>query len=73
MTTPFWSNEPTILFNKDDILQLWPTENMSFEAKLNAISRIVIVLSLLGFLFTRNFNLLIIGTITIAIVYPAPI
>ena len=37
MTTPFWSNEPTILFNKDDILQLWPTENMSFEAKLNAI------------------------------------
>lgn len=69
MTTPFWSNEPTILFNKDDILQLWPTESMSFEAKLNAISRIVIVLSLLGFLFTRNFNLLIIGTITIAIVY----
>ena len=69
MTTPFWSNEPTILFNKYDILQLWPTENMSFEAKLNAISRIVIVLSLLGFLFTRNSNLLIIGTITIAIVY----
>ena len=69
MTTPFWSNEPTILFNKKDILQIWPTENMSFETKLNAITRVVILLSLLGFLFTRNINLLIIGTITIAIIY----
>ena len=59
MTTPFWSNEPTILFNKKDILQLWPTENMSFETKLNAITRVVILLSLLGFLFTRNINLLV--------------
>jgi hypothetical protein len=69
MTTPFWSNEPTILFNKKDILQLWPTENMSFETKLNAITRVVLLLSLLGFLFTRNINLLIIGTITIGIIY----
>ena len=69
MTTPFWSNEPTILFNKKDILQIWPTENMSFETKLNAITRVVLLLSLLGFLVTRNINLLIIGTITIAIIY----
>lgn len=69
MTTPFWSNDPTILFNKNYILQLWPTQNMNFEAKLNAISRIVIFLSLLGFLFTRNFNLIIIGIITLAIIY----
>ncbi|MFW9951898.1 MAG: hypothetical protein ACFFKA_17410, partial [Candidatus Thorarchaeota archaeon] len=39
MTTPFWSNEPTILFNTDNILQVWPQPAMSFEAKLNAISR----------------------------------
>ena len=25
MTTSFWSNDPTIIFNKDDIFQLWPT------------------------------------------------
>ena len=34
MTTPFWSNEPTILFNKDNIFQLWPTPKMTFEEKL---------------------------------------
>jgi hypothetical protein len=69
MTTPFWSNDPTILFNKESISQLWPTQQMTFEAKLNAISRIVIVMTILGFLFTRSFNLLIIGIITLAIIF----
>jgi hypothetical protein len=69
MTTPFWFNNPTILFNKDYILQIWPTQQMSFDAKLNAISRIVILLSVLGFLLTRNWNLIVIGIITLAIIY----
>lgn len=69
MTTSFWYNDPTILFNKESILQVWPTQQMTFEAKLNAISRIVIVMSLLGFIFTRNWNLIIIGIVTLAIIF----
>ena len=69
MTAIFWSNDPTILFNKESMLQLWPTQKMTFESKLNAISRLIIVISILGFLFTRNFNLLIIGIITLAIIF----
>jgi hypothetical protein len=68
MTTPFWFNDPTIIFNKDNMFQLWPTSTLTFEAKLNAISRTVIVLSVLGFLFTRKLNFLIIGIITLAII-----
>ena len=68
MTTPFWFNDPTIIFNKDSMFQLWPTSGLTFEAKLNAISRTVIVLSILGFLFTRKIHFLIIGTITLAII-----
>jgi hypothetical protein len=69
MTTPFWSNDPTILFNKDYILQLWPLQQMTVEAKLNSISRLVIILSLLGFIFTRNWNLIIIAILTLAIIF----
>jgi hypothetical protein len=70
MTTPFWSNEPTILFKSDSILEIWPLQtSMSFEAKLNAISRFVIILSLLGFVFTGKLHFLIIGVITLAIIY----
>ena len=69
MTTPFWFNDPIILFNKESILEIWPTQQMSFEAKLNAISRLVIFMSLLGFIFTRNFKLIIIGIVTLAIIF----
>ena len=69
MTTPFWSNDPTILFNKDNLLQLWPNQQMTFECKLNAISRLVLFMTILGFLFTRNINLLIIGVITLALIF----
>jgi hypothetical protein len=57
MTTPFWSNAPTILFNKEQILQLWPTQQMTFEDKLNAISRIVIIMTILGFFFYEKYQL----------------
>jgi len=69
MTTPFWSNDPTILFNKESLLEIWPKQQMKFESKLNAISRLVIIMTILGFIFTRNFNLIIIGTLTLAILY----
>jgi hypothetical protein len=69
MTTPFWTNNPTVLFHKESILQLWPTQQMTFESKLNAISRLIILLTLLGFIFTRNVNLIIICVITLAIIF----
>jgi hypothetical protein len=42
---------------------------MTFESKLNAISRLVIIMTILGFIFTRNINLIFIGTLTLAILY----
>jgi len=67
--TPFWSNEPTILFNKEYILQIWPTQEMNFESKLNAISRIVIILSMFGFLFTGSLKFIVIAILTLAIIF----
>ena len=40
-TTPFWLNEPTILFNKKQISEIWPNPNMTNMEKLNAISRFI--------------------------------
>ena len=44
-------------------------QQMTFEAKLNAISRILIIMTILGFLFTRNMNIIIIGIVTLAIIF----
>jgi uncharacterized membrane protein len=69
MSTPFWANNPTILFKKEYILQLWPTQKMSFEEKLNAITRIVIIITILAFLLTKRINFVIIMMVTLAIIF----
>ena len=68
MVSTFWLNNPSILLNKEYILELWPSVSMSFEENLNAISRIIILLTILGFLATKSINIIIIGAITIIII-----
>lgn len=65
MTTSFWSNDPLVLFH----IEFWPIESMTFEAKMNAISRTVILMTILGLIFTQNINLLFVGIITLAIIF----
>ena len=43
MAIKVWFDDPTILFNKDYIFELWPTMDMCYEQKINAITRLVAV------------------------------
>lgn len=65
MTTTFWLYNPNILFKTDEISQIWPTNEMSFESKLNSITRLVILLSILGFLITKKNKIILSGLITL--------
>ena len=67
-TTPFWLNEPTILFNKKHISEIWPNPNMTNMEKLNAISRFVIIASLLGYLVTLNFRIIFVCILTLGVI-----
>ena len=69
MTIQFWSNDPTVLFNKEYILELWPTTNMCYEQKLNAITRLVILISILGYILTMSERILVVGVLTLAVVF----
>ena len=66
-TTQFWINQPSVLLDRDDITDLWPMPLMSVEQKLNAITRLVFLLTVLGFLVTNNINIIFTGLITLAI------
>jgi hypothetical protein len=68
MTTTFWINNPMILFQKDNINQLWPKNTMTSDEKLNAITRLIIILTVLGYLITNNIRVTITGIITLAII-----
>lgn len=69
MNVPFWSNSPTILFNKSYILEFFPTGTMSFESKLNALTRSIMVLTVLGFLMTSQVRVLVVGALTVLSIF----
>jgi hypothetical protein len=66
---PFWSENPNILFQQKYIFEFFPIDGMSYNQKLNAITRTIVILTMLGFIFSRNLRILIIGIITLAAIY----
>ena len=69
MTISFWTNEPTILFNKEYIFELWPTTDMCYEQKLNAITRLVILITILGYILTMSKRVLLVGVVTLVVIF----
>jgi Family of unknown function (DUF5762) len=71
ISTPmlFWSQDPNVLFQPAHILEFFPTETMTYNQKLNAITRTVIVLTLLSFVFTRNIRLLAVAAFTMLAIF----
>lgn len=61
----FWSNDPTVLLNNKYITQLWPRRDASLESKLNSITRIAVLLTILGYGVTRNIMLLYVLGVTL--------
>jgi hypothetical protein len=66
---PFWSNNPNVLLNADYLFELFPTEDMSFEQKLNAVSRTVVLLTLVTFLYTKSTHILLVGAVSLFFVF----
>tara|TARA_B100000886_G_scaffold226616_1_gene157922 strand:+ start:1501 stop:2106 length:606 start_codon:yes stop_codon:yes gene_type:complete len=67
MVDLFWFQDPTILFRKDRLMQIWPYENMSFHEKLNATTRFILLISVLGFMVLNNYLILLFGLVLISI------
>ena len=69
---PFWLNDPNILFRPENITEFFPTYSMTFSQKLNAITRLIILLTIGMYIFTQTFRTIVFGVIslaTIAIVF----
>ena len=65
MNTQFWLYNPNILFKSSEISNIWPMNEMTFESKLNAVTRFVILLTIIGYLITNNFKILLSGLVTL--------
>lgn len=65
----FWGKDPNVLLNKDHIFEFFPTENMTYEQKMNSITRFIIFLTIISFLFSYNYRLIVILIILLIIIY----
>jgi Ca2+/Na+ antiporter len=68
-TILFWSEDPNILFKSEYLFEFFPIESMTYEQKMNSISRLIIFLTIIAFIFTRNIRLLLIATIILASIF----
>jgi hypothetical protein len=66
---PFWSKNPNIIFDKDHILEFFPTDEMSFNQKLNAITRVVLLMTLGTFAYTQSTQILLVGAVSMFFIF----
>lgn len=66
---PFWLENPNVLFHKEHLLEFFPTEEMLFNQKLNAITRLVILMTVITFAYTKNVSILYVGLVSMFFIY----
>ena len=69
MTVPFWVNDPSILFNKTYIFELFPTSKMCYNRQMNSISRLIILLTIVGYLITMSLKLIFVSIATLFVLF----
>jgi len=65
----FWGENPNILLDSRYIFEFFPIETMSYNQKMNAVTRTIITLTILGFIFSQNVRILLIGIVTIGAIF----
>jgi len=63
--TQLWFDNPFILMRKSELGELLPTNKMTSNQKLNAIARIVIVLSILGYVISKSVFIPLVAVLTL--------
>ena len=69
--TNFWLNDLTVLFNRNNLLQIIPYNYLSLNDKLNSIFRLSIYFSVLMFVLKKDYRylavILIVGILTVIV------
>ena len=68
-TVPFWGEDPNVLLDSRFATEFFPVESMDYNQKLNAVTRVVIVMTAVSFLITQNARLLVVSIITLVSVF----
>ena len=65
-TVPFWGMDPNVLFQQ---FEFFPVSSMTYEQKLNAVTRGIIVLGAASFILTMSIRILVITIVTVLAIF----
>lgn len=66
---PFWTENPNIIFDQKYIFEFFPVEKMAYEQKLNAVTRAVILLTIVGMAISNSLRLILISMVTLGAIF----
>ena len=69
LLVPFWFDNPNVIFDSKYIGEFFPVDSMTYNQKLNAVSRTVIILTILSFLYTTRVRVIIVGIVSLAAIF----
>ena len=69
MYTPFWFNQPNILYDTNYLFEIFPVKEYDTIRKLNAVLRFSIYYSIISYLYNRDTNMFAIPIITAVVTY----
>jgi hypothetical protein len=61
----FWLEDPAVLMKQNELIKLWPSGMKSMNEKLNAITRMTIIFTLLAYAVTKKAKVVISGFVTL--------
>ena len=70
--TNFWLENPNILLNKNYITEIWPNNDFDLARKLNSITRIIVIMAILGYFLTKSIYIpvsAIVSLLVLVIIY----
>ena len=66
---PFWAENPNVLLNPAYLTEFFPSDDMTYNQKLNSITRMILIVTVLVFLFTKTVRALLFSVVSIGAVY----
>lgn len=66
---PFWGENPNVLLQQPYLFEFFPSDSMTYEQKLNAITRTVLGVAFVSFIMTKSVRTLLFTVVTLGAIY----
>jgi hypothetical protein len=68
-TIPFWGENPNVIFHNPHMFEFFPVEGMTYSQKLNAITRTILIITIISFIISKSIRSILFSLVTLGAIY----